>query len=70
MDLRLFVNEATGQLVRISGTDPHHGVWEHSAFMPAPLPEVEPDLSGATYRQVAAARAALAGLDATRPEPS
>jgi Fic family protein len=65
VDLKLFVNDSSGHLVRITGSDPRHGPWEHCAFVPAPLPEAEPALSGATHRTVAGARAALAGLDAT-----
>lgn len=65
MDLTLFVNADSGDLVRITGTDPAAGPWEHMAFRPAPLPSTEPRLSGRAYRRVAAARAALAGLDAT-----
>ena len=55
----------TGELVPISGTDPARGPWHHSAFLPDPLPEQSPDLTGATYRIVANARAALAALDST-----
>lgn len=55
----------TGVLVPITGTDPRLGPWEHVAFAAHPLPDQEPWLSGATYRQVARARAALATLDST-----
>ena len=57
--------QMTGALVPITGTDPSTGPWEHVAFAAHPLPAVEPSLSGATYRQVARARAALATLDST-----
>ena len=61
----MFGDDKTGQLVPISGTDPVRGPWQHSAFLPDPLPEQSPDLTGATYRIVANARAALAALDST-----
>lgn len=54
-----------GDLVPISGSDPSRGPWEHAAFAAHPLPAEEPHLSGATYRQVARARASLAALDST-----
>ena len=53
-----------GSLVPIAGTDPTTGPWEHYAFVADPLALRDPDLSGATYRQVARAHAALARLDA------
>jgi cell filamentation protein, protein adenylyltransferase len=62
-----------GDLLPISGHDPIRAVWEHRAFLPHPLPTTEPPLSGATYRQVARARAAIATLDSTArqlPNPS
>jgi Fic family protein len=62
-----------GELVPITGTDPAGRPWEHAAFLPLPLPTEEPSLSGATYRQVARARASLATLDNTArrlPNPS
>jgi hypothetical protein len=46
----------TGVLVPIKGTDPLLGPGEHVAFAAHPLPDVEPPLTGATYRQVARAR--------------
>ena len=49
----------------IKGTDPQVGPWEHVAFAADPLPDAEPLLTAATYRQVARARAALASLDST-----
>jgi len=55
----------TGDLVPITGTDPVSGSWEHLAFAAHPLPDEEPSLSGATYRQISRARAALATLDST-----
>ena len=57
--------QMTGTLVPISGTDPVLGPWEHVAFAAQQLPDKEPLLSGATYRQVARSRAALATLDST-----
>lgn len=65
MDLSMFKNPSMGELVGISGSDPIRGSWRHRAFVPAPLEDVEPSLSGATYRAVAAAGRALAALDAT-----
>lgn len=65
MDLASFAPNAPGDLVKISGTDPLHGPWEHSAFVPHPLPKLPPELSARTYRVVADARAALAALDST-----
>lgn len=65
MDLAAFQPNAPGHLVKITGTDPRHGPWEHAAFVPYPLPRVSPDLSARTYRAVADARAALAALDST-----
>ncbi len=59
----MFRKSAPGVLVPISGNDPVLGRWEHQAFVPTPLPTVEPPLSGKTYRMVADARAALAALD-------
>ena len=54
-----------GELVEISGSDLHLGSWRHHAFIPVPLGEDEPRLSGATHRTIAAAGRALAALDAT-----
>jgi hypothetical protein len=48
--------QMTGVLVPIKGTDPLLGPGEHVAFAAHPLPDVEPPLTGATYRQVARAR--------------
>lgn len=61
----MFGDGKTGELVPISGTDPVRGSWQHRAFLPYPLPGQSPDLTGATYRIVANARAALAALDST-----
>lgn len=61
----MFVNSDMGALVPISGTDPYLGAWTHSAFVPVPLPDGAPALSGATYMAVADARASLAALDNT-----
>ena len=65
MDLDAFTGSAPGDLVAITGADPVRGAWRHAAFVPHPLPEDSPDLSAATYRAVADARAALAALDST-----
>ena len=65
MKLELFANSPVGQLVPIVGVDPMRGEWTHAAFVPDPLPDRSPELSGATYRAVADARAALAALDST-----
>ncbi len=65
MDLSMFKNPSMGELVEISGSGPIGGTWRHRAFVPAPLGDEEPPLSGATYRVVAAAGRALAALDAT-----
>jgi Fic family protein len=65
MDLALFGSTSPGDLVKITGTDPHRGPWSHSAFVPHPLAGESPELHPATYRSVANARAALAGLDST-----
>lgn len=64
MDLELFQNSDMGDLVPIWGSLPG-GVWEHKAFLPRPLGEASPDLSGRAYRSVATARAALGALDST-----
>lgn len=63
--MTIFAPDAPGSLVGISGTDPHHGAWEHVAFVPHPLSQLPPDLSARTYRAVADSRAALAALDST-----
>ncbi len=64
MDLELFRNSPTGELVRIVGNGPG-GSWEHRAFLPDPLGVDSPALDATAHRQVAEARAALAALDAT-----
>lgn len=61
----MFQKSAPGTLVSITGNDPHLGPWEHKAFVPAPLPLDEPELSAKTHRAIADARAALAALDST-----
>lgn len=62
----MFLNDKmTGAVTPITGTDPVRGEWAHSAFIPNPLPESSPELSGVAYRHVANARAALAALDST-----
>ncbi|WP_206222177.1 Fic/DOC family N-terminal domain-containing protein [Schaalia sp. ZJ1691] len=65
MDLEAFVNKDMGELVDIRGEDPVRGTWTHSAFIPVPLTDNEPQLTGETYRLVSAAGRALAALDAT-----
>jgi cell filamentation protein, protein adenylyltransferase len=65
VDLSAFTDDAPGTFVPISGTDPKYGTWEDSAFVPNPLPLQSPHLTGATYRVIANARAALAALDST-----
>ncbi|MFC7405723.1 Fic family protein [Georgenia alba] len=68
----MFVKDAPGSLVAIHGSD-QTGDWSHRAFVPHPLPERSPELTGATYRRVADARAALAALDSTArqlPDPT
>ncbi|MBF0696343.1 Fic family protein [Actinomyces bowdenii] len=73
MDLRMFENATMGELVEISGADRFLGRWDHHAFVPCPLGDQEPALSGATYRAIAAAGRALAALDASArqlPSPS
>lgn len=65
MDLTSFAPTAPGDLVKISGSDPLHGPWEHVAFVPHSLPKLPPEISARTYRVVADARAALAALDST-----
>jgi Fic family protein len=64
VDVELFRNSPSGELVRISGTSAS-GPWTHHAFLPHPLTEVGPTLTATAYRSVADARAALAALDAT-----
>lgn len=69
----MFGNESPGTLVTIRGKDPRRGEWTHQAFVPDPLPQSSPELSGATYRAVAEARASLAALDSTArqlPDPT
>lgn len=69
----MFGNDSPGNLVSIAGNDGRHGEWSHFAFVPEPLPEISPELSGPTYRAVADARAALAALDSTArqlPDPT
>ena len=61
----MFRNDAPGELVAISGSDPALGPWKHRAFVPSPLGPDMPTLSPATYLRVADARAALAALDST-----
>lgn len=68
----MFGKASPGRLVSIGGTD-RRGQWTHHAFVPDPLPAHSPELSAATYRAVADARAALAALDSTArqlPDPT
>ena len=64
MDVALFQKAPFGKLVPISGSLASGATWEHWAFLPDPLGDQSPELSGRAYRQVANARAALAALDA------
>ena len=65
MDVELFQKAPFGRLVPISGSLPGGAVWDHWAFLPDPLGDESPELSGRAYRHVGDARAALAALDAT-----
>lgn len=49
----MFVNEAAGALVEISGTDSRTGDWQHKAFIPSPLPAIMPELTMETVLAVA-----------------
>lgn len=72
METQRFENSPTGHLVPISGHS-RSGPFEHVAFVPNPLPPRTPPLSTETFTAVAAARAALASLDATArrlPDPA
>jgi Fic family protein len=63
MDHEALAASPIGSVVPISGTDPLTGrEFEHSAYVPAPLPR-ETSLRSATWRQVVAAEAALGRLD-------
>lgn len=64
VDLTVFGNESPGTLRSISGSD-RRGEWTHAAFVPRPLGDDGPELTPATYRAVAEARASLAALDST-----
>lgn len=69
----MFVNEHSGSLVDIVGTDPSGSQWRHKAFVPAQLPDEMPNISTPTFLAVSAARAALAALDSTAtqlPDPT
>lgn len=61
----MFVNDTSGTLVEITGSDPRLGDWRHKAFVPALLPSTMPELTSQTFLAVMNARAALAALDAT-----
>lgn len=61
----MFGNDSPGELVRITGSDPVTGSWDHRAFVPEPLSHDGPTLSTPTWRAVSEARAALAALDST-----
>jgi len=39
VDLALFGKRASGELVPISGMDPHAGEWQHKDFARCPLPQ-------------------------------
>lgn len=69
----MFVDDRTGALVDIVGTDRRLGTWRHKAFVPAQLPEEMPQLAMPTVLAVGNARAALASLDSTArrlPDPA
>lgn len=69
----MFGKGSPGRLVPIQGLSPIGGEWRHHAFVPDRLPQSSPDLSGASYRAVADARAALASLDSSArqlPDPT
>lgn len=69
----MFVDDASGLLVDVFGSDSAAGEWRHKAFVPAPLPVVMPTLSAQTFLAVSSARAALAALDSTAahlPDPT
>lgn len=73
MQAEPFARSPTGALVPITGTDPRLGPWEHVAYVPYALPTETPELKVPTFNAVAAARAALAALDASArqlPNPS
>jgi len=65
VDIKLFQKAPFGKLVPISGSLPGGGAWEHWAYLPDPLGDESPELSGRAHRQVGDARAALAALDST-----
>jgi len=65
VDVEVFQKAPFGTLVPISGSLPGGGAWNHWAFLPEPLGDESPDLSGRAYRHVGDARAALAALDST-----
>lgn len=69
----MFVNEHSGSLVDIFGSDASGRQWRHKAFVPAPLADEMPELTKPTILAVSAARAALAALDSTAtqlPDPT
>ncbi|GAA1128536.1 Fic family protein [Citricoccus alkalitolerans] len=65
MDLTLFGEQATGDLITVRGSDPALGSWEHKAFLPHGLPDSMPPLSMDTVLSLGNARSALAALDNT-----
>jgi len=65
VDVKLFQKAPFGTLVPISGSLPGGTVWHHWAFLPNPLGDESPELTGRAYRRVGDARAALAALDST-----
>ncbi|WP_235825821.1 Fic/DOC family N-terminal domain-containing protein [Candidatus Frankia alpina] len=74
MDRERFTASPVGRLVTITGQDGRTGrTYEHVAYLPDPLGEVQPELSGRTWRRVAQAGHALGRLyQASRqiPEPA
>ncbi len=65
MDIELFQKAPFGALVPINGSLPGGVEWNHWAFLPDPLGDESPELTGQAYRHVGDARAALAALDST-----
>jgi hypothetical protein len=44
----MFRNDAPGELVAISGSDPALGAWKHRAFVPSPLALLTTEGAGKT----------------------
>lgn len=65
MDVSQFGHVSPGRLIKIAGSDPAVGGWEHRAFLPDPLPDDMPEFSPATILVLGEAHSALAALDNT-----